>query len=145
LEFEKPDLARAERFLVDSGSRWPTARRRRWSPKVMEKLTALLPPATKWRLFFRRQARNPGRVYGGGARRDPDAPLHGSPARFVERPSPRGYLDATVERQPAAQVEVEVEAVAAAAEAAQKEARFRCDRSADTAGSCRSRAGGRCR
>jgi 2-keto-4-pentenoate hydratase/2-oxohepta-3-ene-1,7-dioic acid hydratase in catechol pathway len=28
-------------------------------PKLMEKLGALLPPATKWRLFFRRQARNP--------------------------------------------------------------------------------------
>ena len=33
-----------------------------------------------------------GRIYGGQARRDPDALLHGSPARFVERPSVRGYL-----------------------------------------------------
>jgi poly(3-hydroxyoctanoate) depolymerase len=33
-----------------------------------------------------------GRIYGGQARRDPDALLHGSPARFVERPSLRGYL-----------------------------------------------------
>ena len=32
------------------------------------------------------------RIYGGEARRDPDALLHGSPARFVERPSVRGYL-----------------------------------------------------
>jgi pimeloyl-ACP methyl ester carboxylesterase len=31
-----------------------------------------------------------GRIYGGQARRDPDALLHGSPARFVERPSVRG-------------------------------------------------------
>ena len=28
-------------------------------PKVVEKLAALLPPATKWRLFFKRQAGNP--------------------------------------------------------------------------------------
>jgi 2-keto-4-pentenoate hydratase/2-oxohepta-3-ene-1,7-dioic acid hydratase in catechol pathway len=28
-------------------------------PKPIEKLVALLPPATKWALFFRRQARNP--------------------------------------------------------------------------------------
>lgn len=28
-------------------------------PKAMEKLAALLPPATKWRIFFRRQAANP--------------------------------------------------------------------------------------
>jgi 2-keto-4-pentenoate hydratase/2-oxohepta-3-ene-1,7-dioic acid hydratase in catechol pathway len=28
-------------------------------PKVLEKLAALLPPATKWRLFFQRQAGNP--------------------------------------------------------------------------------------
>lgn len=33
-----------------------------------------------------------GRIYGGEARRDPDALLHGSVARFVERPSMRGYL-----------------------------------------------------
>jgi len=28
-------------------------------PKVVEKIAGLLPPATKWRLFFERQARNP--------------------------------------------------------------------------------------
>jgi poly(3-hydroxyoctanoate) depolymerase len=32
-----------------------------------------------------------GRIYGGDARRDPDALLHGSIARFIERPSMRGY------------------------------------------------------
>jgi poly(3-hydroxyalkanoate) depolymerase len=39
--------------------------------------------------YYRRVA---GRIYGGQARRDPDALLHGSVARFVERPSIRGYL-----------------------------------------------------
>jgi poly(3-hydroxyalkanoate) depolymerase len=39
--------------------------------------------------YYRRIA---GRIYGGDARRDPDALLHGSVARFVERPSVRGYL-----------------------------------------------------
>ena len=39
--------------------------------------------------YYRRIA---GRVYGGAARRDPDALLHGSVARFIERPSLRGYL-----------------------------------------------------
>jgi len=39
--------------------------------------------------YFRRTA---GRIYGGIARHDPDALLHGSVARFVERPSMRGYL-----------------------------------------------------
>jgi 2-keto-4-pentenoate hydratase/2-oxohepta-3-ene-1,7-dioic acid hydratase in catechol pathway len=34
-------------------------------PKVMEKLGALLPPATKWRLFFQRQARNPRYLHDG--------------------------------------------------------------------------------
>jgi poly(3-hydroxyalkanoate) depolymerase len=38
--------------------------------------------------YYRRVA---GRIYGGEARRDPDALLHGSVARFVERPSARGY------------------------------------------------------
>jgi poly(3-hydroxyalkanoate) depolymerase len=33
-----------------------------------------------------------GRIYGGDARRDPDALLHGSIARFIERPSVRGYF-----------------------------------------------------
>ena len=39
--------------------------------------------------YYRRIA---GRVYGGAARRDPDALLHGSPARFIERPTPWGYF-----------------------------------------------------
>jgi poly(3-hydroxyalkanoate) depolymerase len=39
--------------------------------------------------YYRRIA---GRVYGGDARRDPDALLHGSVALFIERPSVRGYV-----------------------------------------------------
>lgn len=39
--------------------------------------------------YFRQIA---GRIYGGLARQDPDALLHGSIAQFVERPSVRGYL-----------------------------------------------------
>jgi poly(3-hydroxyoctanoate) depolymerase len=39
--------------------------------------------------YFRRIA---GEVYGGLARRDPDAILHGSLARFAQAPSMRGYL-----------------------------------------------------
>jgi len=39
--------------------------------------------------YYRRIA---GRVYGGLARHDPDALLHGSVARFIEPPSLRGYL-----------------------------------------------------
>jgi len=39
--------------------------------------------------YFRRIA---GRVYGGAARRDPDAALHGSLARFTRPPSMCGYL-----------------------------------------------------
>ena len=54
---------------------------------------ALLPLATPRRYYqpgyYRRIA---GRVYGGAARRDPGALLHGSPARFIERPTLRGYL-----------------------------------------------------
>lgn len=38
--------------------------------------------------YYRRIA---GRIYGGTARRDPDALLHGSLARFMDRPSVRGY------------------------------------------------------
>ncbi len=34
-------------------------------PKLMEKLGALLPPATKWRLFFQRQAGNPRYLHDG--------------------------------------------------------------------------------
>ncbi len=55
--------------------------------------SALLPLATPRRYYqpdyYRRVA---GRVYGGAARRDPEALLHGSPARFIERPTLRGYL-----------------------------------------------------
>jgi poly(3-hydroxyalkanoate) depolymerase len=39
--------------------------------------------------YYRRIA---GRVYGGAARHDPDAMLHGSLARFAKAPSMRGYL-----------------------------------------------------
>lgn len=39
--------------------------------------------------YYRRIA---GRIYGGAARQDTDALLHGSVARFVERPSVRGYF-----------------------------------------------------
>jgi len=39
--------------------------------------------------YYRRIA---GNIYGGAARRDPDALLHGSPARFIQRPTLRGYL-----------------------------------------------------
>jgi 2-keto-4-pentenoate hydratase/2-oxohepta-3-ene-1,7-dioic acid hydratase in catechol pathway len=34
-------------------------------PKPVEKLAALLPPATRWRMFFRRQARNPRYLHDG--------------------------------------------------------------------------------
>jgi 2-keto-4-pentenoate hydratase/2-oxohepta-3-ene-1,7-dioic acid hydratase in catechol pathway len=34
-------------------------------PKVMEKIAALLPPSTKWRLFFRRQEANPRYLQDG--------------------------------------------------------------------------------
>ena len=57
------------------------------SPRV---LLALATPRRYYQPdHYRRIA---GRIYGGQARRDPDALLHGSPARFVERPSVRGYL-----------------------------------------------------
>jgi poly(3-hydroxyoctanoate) depolymerase len=39
--------------------------------------------------YYRRIA---GRLYGGEARKDPDALLHGSLARFIERPSVSGYF-----------------------------------------------------
>jgi poly(3-hydroxyalkanoate) depolymerase len=39
--------------------------------------------------YFRRVA---GDTYGGAARHDPDAALHGSVARFTRPPSPGGYL-----------------------------------------------------
>jgi poly(3-hydroxyalkanoate) depolymerase len=40
--------------------------------------------------YYRRAA---GALYGGAARQDPDALLHGSAARFVQAPTLRGYLD----------------------------------------------------
>jgi poly(3-hydroxyalkanoate) depolymerase len=55
---------------------------------------ALLALATPRRYYspdyYRRIA---GSLYGGEARRDPDALLHGSIARFSHAPSLRGYLD----------------------------------------------------
>jgi poly(3-hydroxyalkanoate) depolymerase len=55
--------------------------------------TVLLTLATPRRYsqpdYYRRIA---GRLYGGEARRDPDALLHGSLARFIERPSVLGYF-----------------------------------------------------
>ncbi len=55
--------------------------------------SALLRLATPRRYYqpdyYRRVA---GHIYGGAARQDPDVLLHGSPARFIERPTLRGYL-----------------------------------------------------
>jgi poly(3-hydroxyoctanoate) depolymerase len=56
-------------------------------------------PRVLWSLATPRRYAQPdhyrrvaGRLYGGAARRDPDALLHGSVARFIERPSWWGYL-----------------------------------------------------
>jgi poly(3-hydroxyalkanoate) depolymerase len=57
------------------------------SPRV---LLALATPRRYYQPDYYRSIA--GRVYGGQARRDPDALLHGSPGRFVGRPSVRGYL-----------------------------------------------------
>jgi poly(3-hydroxyalkanoate) depolymerase len=57
------------------------------SPRVL--LTLAIPRRYYQPDYYRRVA---GRIYGWQARGDPDALLHGSPARFVERPSLRGYL-----------------------------------------------------
>ena len=57
------------------------------SPRVL--LTLATPRRYDQPDSYRRVA---GRIYGGAARRDPDALLHGSVARFVERPSTWGYL-----------------------------------------------------
>jgi len=57
------------------------------SPRVL--LTLATPRRYDQPDYYRRVA---GRIYGGAARRDPDALLHGSVARFVERPSTWGYL-----------------------------------------------------
>jgi poly(3-hydroxyoctanoate) depolymerase len=57
------------------------------SPRV---LLALATPRRYYQPdYYRRIA---GRVYGGAARRDPDALLHGSLARFIGRPALSGYL-----------------------------------------------------
>jgi poly(3-hydroxyalkanoate) depolymerase len=56
------------------------------SPRV---LWALATPRRYYQPdYYRRIA---GYLYGGAARRDPDALLHGSLARFIGRPSVRGY------------------------------------------------------
>jgi poly(3-hydroxyalkanoate) depolymerase len=57
------------------------------SPRVL--LTLATPRRYDQPDYYRRVA---GRIYGGQARRDPDALLHGSPARFIERPSMWGYV-----------------------------------------------------
>ena len=57
------------------------------SPRVL--LTLATPRRYDQPDYYRRVA---GRIYGGAARRDPDVLLHGSVARFVERPSTWGYL-----------------------------------------------------
>jgi poly(3-hydroxyalkanoate) depolymerase len=57
------------------------------SPRVLLALTT--PRRYDQPDYYRRVA---GRIYGGAARRDPDALLHGSVARFIERPSTWGYL-----------------------------------------------------
>jgi poly(3-hydroxyalkanoate) depolymerase len=57
------------------------------SPRVL--LTLATPRRYAQPDYYRRVA---GRIYGGAARRDPDALLGGSVARFVERPSMWGYL-----------------------------------------------------
>ena len=57
------------------------------SPRVLLRLAT--PRRYSQPDYFRRIA---GDIYGGGARRDPDAMLHGSLARFAHAPSLGGYL-----------------------------------------------------
>jgi poly(3-hydroxyalkanoate) depolymerase len=57
------------------------------SPRVLHALAT--PRRYRQPDYFRRIA---GRVYGGAARRDPDALLHGSLARFTHAPPIGGYL-----------------------------------------------------
>jgi poly(3-hydroxyoctanoate) depolymerase len=57
------------------------------SPRVL--LSLATPRRYNQPDYFRRIA---GRIYGGAARHDPDALLHGSVARFIERPTLLGYL-----------------------------------------------------
>jgi poly(3-hydroxyalkanoate) depolymerase len=57
------------------------------SPRVLLRMAT---PRRYWQPdYFRRIA---GHIYGGAARRDPDAMLHGSIARFAHAPSLSGYL-----------------------------------------------------
>jgi poly(3-hydroxyalkanoate) depolymerase len=56
------------------------------SPRVL--LALATPRRYRQPDYYRRIA---GRVYGGAARRDPDALLHGLVARFIEPPSTWGY------------------------------------------------------
>ncbi len=58
------------------------------SPRAM--LTLATPRRYQSRDYYRGIA---GALYGGQARRDPDALLHGSIAPFPEAPSVRGYID----------------------------------------------------
>ena len=59
-------------------------------PGSPEVLLALATPRRYYQPdYYRRVA---GRLYGGAARRDPDALLHGSLARFIERPTLMGYF-----------------------------------------------------
>jgi poly(3-hydroxyoctanoate) depolymerase len=56
------------------------------SPRVLWELAT---PRRYWQPdYYRRVA---GLIYGGAARRDPDALLHGKLARFTHRPTVRGY------------------------------------------------------
>ena len=57
------------------------------SPRVL--LSLATPRRYNQPDYYRRIA---GRIYGGAARRDPDALLHGSVARFIEQPTLLGYL-----------------------------------------------------
>jgi poly(3-hydroxyalkanoate) depolymerase len=57
------------------------------SPRVLLRLAT--PRRYRQPDYFRRIA---GDLYGGGARRDPDAMLHGSLARFAHTPSLGGYV-----------------------------------------------------
>jgi poly(3-hydroxyalkanoate) depolymerase len=57
------------------------------SPRVLWKMAT--PRRYTQPDYFRRIA---GTIYGGAARRDPDATLHGSLARFTHAPSLTGYL-----------------------------------------------------
>jgi len=57
------------------------------SPRVL--LALATPRRYRSPDYYRRSA---GRLYGGAARTDPDALLHGSVARFTEGPTIRGYV-----------------------------------------------------